>query len=59
MLLSGGQTVVHKVELGESMAGWLGKNAAPSSTKVVDAEIIPEKQDKSSGLLNRDSDETE
>ena len=59
MLLSGGQTVVHKVEMGESMANWLGKNAAPSSTKTVDAEIIPEKQDKSSGLPNRTNDETE
>ena len=55
VLLSGGQTVVHKVELGESMANWLGKNAAPSSTKTVDAEIIPEKQGESCGLSNRES----
>jgi len=53
------QTVVHKVELGESMAGWLGQNTAPNSTKVVDAEIIPEKQQQNSGLPNRNTDETE
>ena len=57
MLLSGGQTVVHKVEMGESMANWLGKNAAPSSTKTVDAEIIPEKQQQNSGLPNRATDQ--
>ena len=51
------QIVEHRHELGQGMAGWLGQNAALNSTKVVDAEIIPEKQDKSSGLPNRNTDE--
>ena len=49
------QIVEHRHEIGQGMAGWLGKNAAPNSTKVVEAEIIPEKQDKSSGLPNREN----
>ena len=49
MLLSGGQTVVHKVELGESMANWLGKNAEQTEQKTINAEIIVE----NSGLDNR------
>ena len=51
------QIVEHRHEIGQGMAGWLGKNTAPNSTKIVEAEIIPEKQDKSSGLPNRDNGE--
>jgi hypothetical protein len=53
MLLSGGQTVVHKVELGESMAGWLDKKAEQTEQKTINAEIIEENH----GLNNRESDE--
>ena len=49
------QIVEHRHELGQGMANWLGKNAAPPSTKTVEAEIIPEKQGESSGLPNRES----
>jgi hypothetical protein len=49
------QIVEHRHEIGQGMAGWLGQNTAPDSTKVVDAEIIPEKQGQSSGLPNRES----
>ena len=51
------QIVEHRHEIGQGMAGWLGQNTAPPSTKVVEAEIIPEKQDKSSGLPNRATDQ--
>ncbi len=51
------QIVEHRHEIGQGMAGWLGQNTAPPSTKTVDAEIIPEKQDKSSGLPNRATDQ--
>ena len=53
------QIVEHRHEIGQGMAGWLGQNAAPNSTKVVDAEIIPEKQQQNSGLPNRNSSEDE
>ena len=53
------QIVEHRHEIGQGMAGWLGQNTAPSSTKTVDAEIIPEKQQKDCGLPNRNTDETE
>ena len=55
--LSGAPSQVLEVrhEIGQGMAGWLGQNAAPPSTKTVDAEIIPEKQGESSGLPNRES----
>ena len=53
------QIVEHRHEIGQGMAGWLGKNTAPDSTKTVEAEIIPEKQQKDCGLPNRTNDETE
>lgn len=46
------QIVEHRHEIGQGMAGWLGK-PAQHSTKTVEAEIIPEKQDQHSGLENR------
>ena len=57
--LSGAPSQVLEVrhEIGQGMAGWLGQNKAPNSTKVVDAEIIPEKQQQHSGLPNRDNGE--
>ncbi len=54
MLLSGGQTVVHKVELGESMANWLDKKAEQSEQKPANAQII----DTNHGLDNRDESKT-
>ena len=55
MLLSGGQTVVHKVELGESMASWLDKKAEQSEQKPANAQII----DINHGLDNRETGPTE
>ena len=44
------QIVEHRHEIGQGMAGWLGKNAEQSEQKPANAEII----DINSGLDNRD-----